>query len=102
MRPQAGPATMTSTLIMTTGIDRGDGVSTRGNRFVEPLDMSNFSECTLQVPEMQDGDGIRKVNAGICEGGALAICFVASGLPCSKPVDRAKLFACPIARSMLK
>src|ERR1035438_10048125 len=67
MRPQAGPATMTSTIIiiMTTGIERWDGVSMRRNRFVEPLDMRNFPECTLQVLEMQDGVGIRNVYWGI-------------------------------------
>ena len=67
MRPQAGPATMTNTIIMmTTGIDRRDGLSARGNRFVELLDMSNFSECSLQVLEMQDGDGITNIYWGIC------------------------------------
>jgi hypothetical protein len=44
----------------------------RGNRFVEPLDMSNFPECTLQVLEMQDGDGITNVYWGICDARIVA------------------------------
>ena len=34
---------------------------------MEPLDMRNFPECTLQVLEMQDGDGITNVYCGIWE-----------------------------------
>ena len=43
---------------MITGRDRRDRLSAGKNRFVEPLVMSNFSKCTLQVLEMQGGDGI--------------------------------------------
>jgi len=58
---------MTSTMIiMTTGRDRGDRLGTEKNRFVEPPDMSNFSECTLQVLEMQGGRGITNAYRGIC------------------------------------
>ena len=60
---------MTSTLIivMTTGMDGRDRLSVRRDRIVEPLDMRNFPECTLQVLEMQDGDGITNVYCGIWE-----------------------------------
>jgi len=44
----------------------------RGNRFVELLDMGNFSECSLQVLEMQEGDGITNVYWGICGGSDFA------------------------------
>jgi hypothetical protein len=64
---------MTNTIIiMTTGIDRWDRLSMRGNRFVELLDMGNFSECSLQVLEMQEGDGITNVYWGICGGSDFA------------------------------
>jgi len=60
---------MTNTIIMiTTGIDRRDRLSMRVNRLVEPLDMSDYFECILQVFEMQDGGGITNVYSDICGG----------------------------------
>jgi hypothetical protein len=53
MRPQAGPATITSTmLIMITGIGRRDRLAKEKDRVVEPLDIQLF-EFSLDGWEMQ-------------------------------------------------
>jgi hypothetical protein len=71
---------MTNTIIITTGREKRDRVSKEKDRFVEPLDMSNFSECILQVFEMQGQGLITNVYRDICgAGGAEYVQAIATG-----------------------